>query len=215
MAELAGIFLGEEFYWIPTYKPRYSLSKSAKIYDHNLNCLLVIGQRKAKYIGVSLRGSDGSRQPNLMHRLLAHTFLGLDLTKSFAEQVDHIDGNPSNNDLTNLRVCTPHQNIQWAKGIGELDTYDLKQCRRCKELKPRSEYHNGGSSLDTIKAYCNDCRAKENYENRVSLKGNIPKDFDTLTHKYCRNCKIVKPRSEFGLNSSSKDKFKYVLQALC
>lgn len=206
MPELAITFLGEEFYWIPAYRHRYSISKSAKVYDHNLKCLLVIGARKAKYIAISLRGVNGAREPNLVHRLVANTFLGLDLSKFLTDFVDHIDGNPHNNDLTNLRVCSPSQNIQWAKGIGELDTYDLKQCRRCKELKPRSEYHSGGSSLDHVKAYCNDCRSKENYENRVRLKGNIPKDFDTSTHKYCRNCKILKPRNEFGLNSSSKDK---------
>jgi len=45
------------------------------------------------------------------HRIIAYTYLGLDLENS-KQQIDHIDGNKLNNSLDNLRVVT-HQQNQW------------------------------------------------------------------------------------------------------
>lgn len=45
------------------------------------------------------------------HRIIAYTYLGLDLEKP-KQQIDHIDGNKLNNSLDNLRVVT-HQQNQW------------------------------------------------------------------------------------------------------
>lgn len=45
------------------------------------------------------------------HRLIAYTFLGLDINNP-KQQVDHIDGNRLNNKLSNLRVVSNQQN-QW------------------------------------------------------------------------------------------------------
>lgn len=43
------------------------------------------------------------------HRLMAYTYLGLDIENSKL-QVDHIDGNRLNNKLSNLRVVNQQQN---------------------------------------------------------------------------------------------------------
>lgn len=56
------------------------------------------------------------------HRLIAYTFLGLDINNP-KQQVDHIDGNRLNNKLSNLRVVS-HQQNQWnrttAKGYQQI-----------------------------------------------------------------------------------------------
>ena len=204
MPELALSIDNEYYYKIPYYDGLYSISDIGSIYDHIHKCKLIIGPRKSKYIVVGLIDLNGNRQGRLLHRLVASAFLGLDLSDATI-QVDHIDGNTRNNSLLNLRLCTASQNVQWSKGIGDNDTITHKQCRCCLEIKPRSRFHNGGTSVDKIKAYCNDCRAEENFDYRVSIKGLIPKDYDTGTHKYCRSCEQLKHRSEFGLKSSSKD----------
>jgi len=47
----------------------------------------------------------------LRHRIIAYTYLGLDLENQ-KQQIDHQDGNKLNNSLDNLRVVTQQQN-QW------------------------------------------------------------------------------------------------------
>jgi hypothetical protein len=51
------------------------------------------------------------------HRVIALAYLGLDITNSQL-QIDHIDRNPSNNNVSNLRIVSNQQNAfnQKAKG---------------------------------------------------------------------------------------------------
>jgi len=45
----------------------------------------------------------------LMHRIVAHVYLGLDLNSKL--QVDHIDRNGTNNNVSNLRIVTHQENM--------------------------------------------------------------------------------------------------------
>ena len=57
--------------------------------------------------------ANGRAKTVYLHRLLAETFLGCIEGKS----IDHIDGNPSNNSLDNLRICTNRQNTWNSKPL--------------------------------------------------------------------------------------------------
>jgi hypothetical protein len=55
-----------------------------------------------------------NRKNYLVHRVIAYLFLGLNIDNP-KEIIDHIDRNPSNNKIENLRIVSYTQN-QWNKG---------------------------------------------------------------------------------------------------
>jgi len=82
---------------------RYSVDESGNVFSH-------INGRKLKprissrgYYNVNLAGK--SRQ---VHRLVAEAFLPNYLEKP---QVNHIDGNKANNDISNLEMATAQENV--------------------------------------------------------------------------------------------------------
>ena len=60
-------------------------------------------------ITVNLQVDGCNRYPVTVHRLVARAFIPNPNNK---EQVNHIDGNPENNDVSNLEWATPQENIQ-------------------------------------------------------------------------------------------------------
>ena len=98
------------------YNSRYNcyVTKSALVYryDEKRDRLKEISQSKckqnAKYLRVSLVDSfDNVRRSIKVHRLVYMTFVG-DIPQGY--QIDHIDGDASNNNLENLRCVTPKEN---------------------------------------------------------------------------------------------------------
>ena len=64
---------------------------------------------KAGHLQVQLR-KDGNRTVKLVHRLVAEAFF-----ENFTENciIDHIDGCPSNNNITNLRITNQTGNLRY------------------------------------------------------------------------------------------------------
>ena len=98
------------------YNSRYNcyVTKNALVYryDEKRDRLKEISQSKckqnAKYLRVSLVDSfDNVRRSIKVHRLVYMTFVG-DIPQGY--QIDHIDGDASNNNLENLRCVTPREN---------------------------------------------------------------------------------------------------------
>ena len=98
------------------FNKRYNcyVTKNALVYryDEKRDRLKEISQSKckqnAKYLRVSLVDSfDNVRRSIKVHRLVYMTFIG-DIPQGY--QIDHIDGDASNNNLENLRCVTPKEN---------------------------------------------------------------------------------------------------------
>jgi len=85
--------------------------------------------------------------------------------------------------------------INFYKGIScfiVMEVLELR-CRRCKEIKPLSEYDRGFFNKKGYDVYCHDCRTE------------LDKIAASLTEKRCRQCNRTKNISEFGKNSSTLD----------
>lgn len=91
---------------------------------HNLKPSPVIGG----YLGVTLsRGEYGQTCPRkkfTMHRLVALTFLW---RKNDTDEVNHLDGNKTNNAVTNLEWCTSSENKRHAIATGLRTNFPTKR----------------------------------------------------------------------------------------
>lgn len=132
----------EEIYKdIEGYEGLYQVSnlgnvKSLNFRNTNKEGLLKLGFDKDKYLRVSLN-INGFKKLFGVHRLVATTFIPNPENKP---QVNHIDGDKTNNNISNLEFCTAQYNTQHAFNIG------LKVAKKGKEHyaygKKGKEHHS-------------------------------------------------------------------------
>jgi hypothetical protein len=98
-----------EFYWIPGYEGRYSISADGEVYLYVRNRFLTPSTQNNGYRTVHLSKGGESRVKSL-HRLVAETFHGQ--PPSPGVFACHRDGNKENNSKSNIYWGTPRQNQQ-------------------------------------------------------------------------------------------------------
>lgn len=110
---------GEKWKEIEVYDGKYAVSTCGRVFSltrvryntpRGKVCkgrMLSQNKMKSGYLGVSLL-SDGAQKLIKVHRLVAQAFVPNPLNKP---QVDHIDGNPKNNNVCNLRWATAKENV--------------------------------------------------------------------------------------------------------
>ena len=109
----------EELHDIPGWSGIYSITKSGRVWSHERRerhsgtservrpgRWIYPTQKRRGYMQFTLQ-KDGRKQYTHLHRLLGIVFMGA--TKG--QLIDHVDGIPSNNNLSNLRVCSPSENV--------------------------------------------------------------------------------------------------------
>ena len=89
-------------------KPIYTIDTEGNIENIKTGKSLKYATTSDGYYTVGLQQNDNTRKIFYLHILLAETFLD---KPENAEQVNHIDKNRVNNDLSNLEWCTQIQNL--------------------------------------------------------------------------------------------------------
>lgn len=90
----------------------YFITSTGKVYSEKCGRFLDTVFDKDGYEKVRLVSADGKRHRYSVHRLVLENFnpiLHMDVM-----QVNHIDGNKANNNITNLEWCTCKENIKHA-----------------------------------------------------------------------------------------------------
>lgn len=92
------------------YGYRYLVSEQGKIWSVYSNRFLTEFENDAGYLTVSLT-KEGSTKSHLIHRIVAEAYLVNPLKK---RTVNHKDGNPLNNEVSNLEWNTHSENLKHA-----------------------------------------------------------------------------------------------------
>lgn len=95
--------------WIEEYEGLYSVSPNGKVYSYKSNKYIKL-QSNGHYLKVTLT-KNGKQTQKLVHRIVAKAFIPNPEDK---KEVNHIDGNKSNNCVSNLEWTTPKENQQHA-----------------------------------------------------------------------------------------------------
>lgn len=98
-------------------RPDYMVSNYGRIYNSKTDMILDGHVSPTTgYVSVQLRTKDDSRIYCNIHRLVMMTFCPINNPDKF--EVNHIDGDKTNNMLSNLEWCTTQENIQHAFNTG-------------------------------------------------------------------------------------------------
>lgn len=110
------------------YHDRYLATDDGNIINAQTGKVLRGGKNSKGYLTVSLYDGSSPKRPKsfLVHRLIAEAFLG-----SSDLQINHKDGNKTNNRVSNLEWVTHQENVDHARHVLGKDQFGEKS-PRCK-----------------------------------------------------------------------------------
>lgn len=127
----------ELWQYVDGFDEQYKVSNFGRVLNVKNNAILKQSTNYKGYKVVSLL-KDGKSKQKRVHRIVAKAFIG-ETDKKGANQINHKDGNKSNNHISNLEWCTPKENINHAiqtglwnyeKGENKLNEEKVKEIRR-------------------------------------------------------------------------------------
>ena len=101
--------------------PNYFINKKGQVKSNYVSKLLSPRNAGRGYQCYQLRNEYGKKN-EYIHRLVAETFIP---NPHDLPQVDHIDGNKTNNNVDNLRWCTNFENLKYY-GFEKLANYSIE-----------------------------------------------------------------------------------------
>lgn len=106
--------MSKEWGEIDGYDGKYLCSKCGSIFNTEIGREISSRFNSTGYVRVNLY-KDGKAKTETVHSLVIKTFIG---KRDEGMQINHIDGDKTNNDLSNLEYVTPQENSEHAILIG-------------------------------------------------------------------------------------------------
>ena len=145
----------EEFIEIKGFEGRYSVNSKGNVLNIKTKKVLKPFTNGVGYYRVAFYGQNKKKHQFYIHRLIAIYFIPNPENKKF---INHIDGNPSNNDINNLQWCTKSENGIHAYKIGlNYNNHNLGEKHYTSILNDnivkdiRNRYKNGERQCDISK----------------------------------------------------------------
>lgn len=160
----------EEWKVIQNYK-NYSVSNLGNIKNNKTNKILKPNFNKQNYAYVWIKNNDNIWKRVRIHRLVAQEFIPNPENKSC---VNHLDYNPSNNNLENLEWVTHSENCLWSS-----KNISLASKGKNKSLKHRKSIRKSMLNLENNKNYIYKTKTGYMFRFRPSKNEDINKTFKT------------------------------------
>lgn len=100
---------------IPGLEGRYAVTEDGKVFSHCANAFRKTPIGKRGYPVVSIRDENGKPRLMTVHRLVAKTFIP---NPNNLPEINHIDGDKTNNHVGNLEWVTRRENDAHARATG-------------------------------------------------------------------------------------------------
>lgn len=137
---------------ISGYEGLYGVTEDGKVFSYKKNMYMKPSDNGTGYLQVNLF-KDKSYKRFYVHRLVALTYLDKIVSKQF---VNHIDGDKTNNGISNLEWCTRSENIRHAIATGAIKYDDEWRAKRTRN-NPRIEKHGSPSEYSNHGCRCQNC----------------------------------------------------------
>lgn len=162
------------------YEGSYKVSNFGRVISCKYSKIIEIKASVSNkgYYGVSLY-SNNRRKHFLVHRLVAQAFIPNPKNKP---QIDHIDGNPLNNNASNLRWCTQKENCNFTIAIGR------KKIAQ-KEIHSREDWRKKKS--ESTKKQMNNPINKQNHSLKMKNKWKDPIFVKRQQERECVNKSVL------------------------
>ncbi len=129
------------------------VSPSGEITNYTTGRVYKFHKNASGYLRVNIKLTSGKRKAVFVHRVMAITFLSYVGKKRY--EVNHIDGNKQNNDISNLEWMTRKENMKHAKKNNLLVPKYGENNPKCKfkdyEIEEMKEFRKLGYTTSEIK----------------------------------------------------------------